>query len=313
MSKAPARTPRTDRHNATPLSGGSSRRRQRAIWVTGWVWAIAFITAQLLVATPAAELAAAAAWGAIAAFSIALGVRAAGWWGFAVYSLVAYILVLLLEAASVAWGVPFGFFEHHMEGPRILDIPLFVPVAYVLFGWPAWMLARHLTGSILGPLSRFQQVTTPIVASFILAGWDLHYDAVANVIQRRATYDFPSGFVGVPLSNFVGWLVTGWIVFQIWALIEKRWVRHSDSSARGVAVWTGAIWAAIPLEVLAGYLAAPTGIIETSGRVFPVRDIYEASFIGGLLTMTLIGLLAIFRAFAPRTSLAQRDRPDAVI
>lgn len=284
--------------DAATVSGPSrsSRRPTGAVWVTGIVWAVAFAAAQIAIATPAAEALNGLAWLAFAAFSVACGVTVAGWRGFAVFAVIGYVVVLLLEACSVASGFPFGYFRHHMDGPRLFDVPLFVPVAYIVFGWPAWLLARLVTGALTGPLTRLQRVTVPLVATFVLAGWDLHYDAISSTLDGRSSYGSPSGFMGVPLTNFFGWLVTGWVVFQLWALLERRWTRPVHDQ-RSLGLWVSVAWGALPLETLAGFLVAGDEVVAVGGRQFLASDIWEASFIAGLLTMTLVGLVGAVRAW----------------
>src|SRR5215470_5570948 len=53
---------------------------------------------------------------------------------------------LLVEAAGVAWGFPFGAYQYTGElGPRLLGVPVVVPLAWAWMAWPAWVVARHLT------------------------------------------------------------------------------------------------------------------------------------------------------------------------
>ncbi|WP_394525580.1 carotenoid biosynthesis protein [Paenarthrobacter nicotinovorans] len=277
----------------TDVKPAPTGRKPRSVFVFGAIWAVVFFAAQLGVDTAAAQVLTGAAWLAFAAFSIALGVHTVGGRGFGAFAVLGYVVVLLLEACSVAFGVPFGFFSHNLDGPRILDIPLFVPVAYIVFGWPAWLLARLLTGGLRRPLSNFQRTFTPVVATFVLASWDLHYDAISSTVEGRASYGSPSGFMGVPLTNFVGWLATGWVVFTLWALLERHWFRTGTVDERPVGTWVGIAWALLPFEVLPGYLAAGNGAVVVGGREFVTADVYEASFVAGLLSMTTVGLIAI--------------------
>ncbi len=47
-----------------------------------------------------------------------------------------------------------------------------------------------------GGVNRF---TTPLVASFILTGYDYAFDPIVTTVLGRASYRSPSGYFGVPL------------------------------------------------------------------------------------------------------------------
>ena len=53
-----------------------------------------------------------------------------------------------VEAVGVATGFPFGFYDYSGElGPKLLDVPLIIPLAWTWMAWPAWVAATHLLRS----------------------------------------------------------------------------------------------------------------------------------------------------------------------
>src|SRR3954465_11758851 len=71
-----------------------------------------------------------------------------------------------VEAVGVATGFPFGTYDYSGElGPKLLGVPLIIPLAWTWMAWPAWIAALHLTKR--GRVA---------VAALGLAAWDLFLD-----------------------------------------------------------------------------------------------------------------------------------------
>ncbi|MCK9900205.1 hypothetical protein CC117_13875 [Parafrankia colletiae] len=267
-------------------------------WVLAGFWVVVSVVSWVpAVPTPSTTLDALGLF-ALLGFVVVHASLAVGWRGFAVYVATSYIVALAFEATSIAVGFPFGYYVHHTEGPRLFDVPVVVPLGYVVYGWLAWSLAGLITraGSQAG--SRAHRVVTPVVAAFILAGWDFGYDAIGSTVRDLYTYRDPSGFMGVPLSNFLGWLLTGWAVFQLFALVADRFTPPTAAGAvaatarREYRLWPCAIWALIPVQYLTDFASAPDTTVERGGHTFAVADVYEASATAAILTMLVTAVIA---------------------
>src|SRR3954465_8026470 len=71
-----------------------------------------------------------------------------------------------VEAIGVATGFPFGHYDYSGQlGPKLLGVPLIIPLAWTWMAWPAWIAALHLTKR--GRVA---------VAALGLAAWDLFLD-----------------------------------------------------------------------------------------------------------------------------------------
>ncbi|GAB2590509.1 membrane protein [Paractinoplanes abujensis] len=106
-----------------------------------------------------------------------------------------------VEALGVATGFPFGTYDYSGQlGPKLLGVPLIIPLAWTWMAWPAWLAAQRL------PLARWARVA---VAAFGLAAWDIFLDPqmVAEGYWRwvSPTPALP-GLPGIPISNYLGWL-----------------------------------------------------------------------------------------------------------
>jgi putative membrane protein len=110
---------------------------------------------------------------------------------------------LLVEAAGTATGFPFGAYDYAGSlGPRVLGVPLVIPLAWTMMAWPAWLVAGRLVGG--GGLARV------VLAGWALASWDLFLDPqmvdAGHWAWRHPDPALP-GVASVPLTNYAGWVV----------------------------------------------------------------------------------------------------------
>lgn len=106
-----------------------------------------------------------------------------------------------VEAVGVATGFPFGTYDYSGQlGPKVLGVPLIIPLAWTWMAWPAWLAAVRLAE---GRTARI------LIAAAGLAAWDLFLDPqmVAEGYWRwlDATPALP-GVPGIPVGNYLGWL-----------------------------------------------------------------------------------------------------------
>lgn len=198
----------------------------------------------------------------------------------------------VFEATSIATGFPFGFFEHHTPGPRLLDVPIAVLIGYSVYGWLAWAQTSAMLDGLTRRGSLFP-LAAPVIASFVLAGYDYPWDAIGASVMHTHSYRSPSGLFGVPLSNFFGWLLTGWAAFQLVALAERERPVAPLAMTRGYLLIAPLIWAGLGLSYLPRFWTAPPGTTSVAGRAFVVADIYEASAAIALPAMILPAIVTI--------------------
>jgi putative membrane protein len=175
-------------------------------------------------------------------------------------------LGLLAEAVGVATGAPFGRYEYgDALGPKLVGVPLLVPLAWTMLAYPCLLLGRRL-GRHHG---------TPGVAAFggaALAAWDLFLDP-QMVAEGHWTWRYPEpalpGVPGVPLTNYAGWiLVAVWLIAVMHQALPRSEVPDERVPA-AVLAWTwlgstlgnlvffGRPWVAIWGGLAMGLLVAP--------------------------------------------------------
>src|SRR5207248_417326 len=122
-----------------------------------------------------------------------------------------------VEAIGVATGYPFGAYSHSDAlGPKLLGVPLVIPLAWTWMAWPSWLVAGRLVAG-------FWRVP---LAGLALASWDLFLDP-QMVAAGYWTWHDPRpalpGVPGVPISNYVGWFVVATVLATALAAALRRW------------------------------------------------------------------------------------------
>jgi uncharacterized membrane protein len=197
--------------------------------------------------------------------------HAAQWWGWpgaAALLGVAGGLGLAAEAAGVATGVPFGSYAYADSlGPKVIGVPLVVPLAWVMLAYPCLLLGRWLGGD---------RLRVAVLGGLALASWDLFLDP-QMVAEGHWTWRFPEpalpGVPGVPLTNYAGWVVVSVVIV---AALDRalprpaggaRPARHAVPAAVLAWTWLGSTlgnlaffdrpWVALYGGVAMGVLVAP--------------------------------------------------------
>jgi uncharacterized membrane protein len=117
---------------------------------------------------------------------------------------------LLAESAGVATGLPFGRYAYTGSlGPEVLDVPLVIPLAWVMMAWPAYLVAARLTRT---------RPARVAVAAAALASWDLFLDPQMVDAGHWRWADPAPGLPGVdtvPLTNYAGWAVVALVLMAV--------------------------------------------------------------------------------------------------
>lgn len=134
-------------------------------------------------------------------------------------------LGLVAEAVGVATGFPFGDYSYGSSlGPELFGVPVVVPLAWAMLGYPCLVVGQHLAPGLAGAA----------LSAVALTGWDLFLDPQMVDAGYWRWADPHPGLNGIPLTNTVGWLV---IAFLMMALLTRVPVAN-DRVPGGLFLWT---------------------------------------------------------------------------
>jgi putative membrane protein len=138
-----------------------------------------------------------------------------------------------VEAIGVATGFPFGHYDYSGQlGPKLLGVPLIIPLAWTWMAWPAWLAALRLTSRRAGRI---------VIAAAGLAAWDLFLDpqmVAEGYWTWRSPHPALPGVPGVPIGNYLGWLGFALLLMTALTLIGAGRIAVPDpGDAPILALW----------------------------------------------------------------------------
>jgi putative membrane protein len=225
------------------------------------------------------------------AFALIHGAKSYGPRSILMFVLICFIVGNTTENLSILTGFPFGHYHFtDVMGPKLFQVPILLGLAYVGMGYLSWTLGRVILGGI-------RIVTLPLFAALIMLAWDLSMDPIwSNFVHGWVWHD-GGAYFGVPWSNFFGWYLTVYLIYQFFAIYLTRSRQAEFTQPSGfsrIAILFYAVCAAGNLLV-----ASPEGatIVDAAGTQWSVRAILVTSALISILLMGGFALLAWLRTF----------------
>lgn len=215
--------------------------------------------------------------------------------GISLFVLLCLVIGNIFENLGVRTGFPFGHYHFtDVMGPKLFEIPILLALAYCGVGYLAWTLAGILLGRPVEPAAGARVILRPLIAAAVMTAWDLAMDPVwANLVHAWVWLD-GGAYFGVPVSNFLGWYLTNYLIYQSFALIVLR--RRSPLPAKlPGGFWTSAVVCYAIIAAGNLFVAAPRGvdlIRDASGATWHASAMLRAS------AAVSIGVMGGFTALA---------------
>jgi uncharacterized membrane protein len=280
--------------------GRSFSLRASAFWIVLAIY-LALVTGFAWNRTPVAEVL--AAIGILAAFSHA--VLTYGWKDALALLAICVVITFTMENIGVATGWPFGRYHFEVEPnlPHVGAIPPIVGPLWFGMGYLSWIVAGTLLGGVRSYMSRkFELITLPIVAAFVMTQWDVVMDPPESTISKIWIWHDGGAHFGVPPSNYIGWLLTSWLFYQAFAIYLGRRGEVSPFAARhGRALRLAAIllYLSSGLTHVTPWLIGQTGeVLDAAGHLWRIQDLRGTAVVTMLFTMFFTSMLAALRLAA---------------
>jgi putative membrane protein len=170
-------------------------------------------------------------------------------------------VALASELGGTNIGFPFGPYHYtDMLGYKILgDVPVPIPVSwyYMLYGCMA-ICARLLPAAD----SQGGKWTWAIIAGFLLTFWDIPQDPAMTAVQpHHWEWDFAQFpawvpefaktgfFYGMPLTNWIGWVVTGILIARLMLALMPPTVVRDKVAGSSLPIVLYAIGGVMPMAI----------------------------------------------------------------
>jgi putative membrane protein len=201
-----------------------------------------------------------------------------------------------LESLSLRTGFPFGHDRFtDLMGPKISGLPVLLALAWVGMGYLSWVVGLTLLSNENKPLSGRRLVLIPVVASFVMTAWDLSMEAVWADVDHGWVWRDGGPYYGVPISNFLGWFLTVYVFYQLFAV----YLRDREPIPVSTDHWLLAILFYFLSAVGNLLLTVPSSLgnvfVDATGKPWKISHILWTSHFVSVFLMIPLSLVAWFK------------------
>ena len=219
-------------------------------------------------------------------FALMHGSAAMGWRNLLAFLIMTIVISFAAEAIGVATGLVFGAYHYTDNlGPKLLGVPPLIQLAYIAMGYASMMMARVITGGA----RRAFTLAGVLAASLIMVGWDVAMDPYQSTVSGDWIWENGGPYFGVPMHNYVGWLVTVLVFMFAYWLFQRQWPEPAlDARAAAPAFQSlpAVLYGLMALNIIVTpFVSRITSIASPGNYTLPIATL-EAS-------MTLIALFVM--------------------
>ena len=168
-----------------------------------------------------------------------------------IFFLASTIISLSMELIGTSTGFPFGPYSYtSFLGIKVLNhVPYSIPLSWFYMGFTSYILASvivsrvlrrrlanaHKQGNVSNRTNRSETFWSLVLGAYFLTIWDLALDPAmaSNNLPLHFWIWHQSGpYFGMPISNLVGWSVTGLTFMGV-----SRLLWRANLDAKGIIVW----------------------------------------------------------------------------
>jgi uncharacterized membrane protein len=224
-----------------------------------------------------------------------------GWKDALVLLAICLVITFAMENIGAATGFPFGHYHFEVGSnlPHVGAIPVIVGPLWFGMGYFSWVVAGTLLGAQARLSRNIELIALPVVAAFVMTQWDVVIDPPESTISKAWIWHDGGAHFGVPLSNYLGWLLTSWLFYQAFALyLSRRRYVIAQPAEQGRAFRLVAIllYLGSGLTHVTPWLIGQSGeVLDAANHAWRIEDLRETTVVILLFTMVFTSLLAVLR------------------
>ncbi|MFB5631361.1 MAG: carotenoid biosynthesis protein [Nitrosopumilaceae archaeon] len=144
-------------------------------------------------------------------------------------------LVFFVITAAVSWGyeeigvetgIVYGKY-HYTDylGQKIGHVPLIIPLAWFMMIYPSYVIANiiYSKNAFLKKITFSKIIMISLLSAAVMTAWDTVIDPYLSGPTVGAwVWENGGVYFGVPIHNFVGWIVTTFTIYVLYRIFEAK-------------------------------------------------------------------------------------------
>ena len=158
----------------------------------------------------------------------------------ALFFAISAIFSYLTEEIGVRTGIIYGAYHYsNLLGVKLGHVPVIIPLAWFMMIYPSWRVAKALMSGV-NTHSMPGIIAQASTASLVMTAWDMVMDP-SMAVAGNWIWQNGGVYFGVPRRNYLGWLLTTFLVYWIagwlWRDTEHRLGASRTFSALPIVVY----------------------------------------------------------------------------
>ena len=162
------------------------------------------------------------------------------------FCITGYLIAWLSEYSSIHNGIPYGFY-YYIEQTKgkelwVLGVPFFDSLSYVFLAYASYSMALMIISPVIFPrgllyLLETKKIRNSIYVTTLGAILFVYLDIIIDPLTLLGNqwflgqiYGYPQEgiYFGVPISNFIGWFVVGFLLIYTLQKVDYLLYKASD-------------------------------------------------------------------------------------
>ncbi len=173
-----------------------------------------------------------------------------------IFLILGYLIAWTSEFSSIHTGFPYGMYRYIPETEDmelwIMGIPFMDSISYVFLSYAAFTIVRITmgyfyrkgSGEVIFLPDRSSYVVQALFGAVMFTFLDVIIDPIALQGDKwflGKIYEYPKGgiYFGVPVSNFLGWLLVGFIMISVLLRLDRREPIKINKTKNIIALFAG--------------------------------------------------------------------------
>ena len=175
------------------------------------------------------------------AFSFVHGVQTLGLRGVSALFCITVIVTYLMEWVGTHYGIPFGHYYYTDQlGSLLMDVPIVIPLQWFNMMYACYIMTNIIlsggkregetipskSGEWTLSTAFPRMVVTSIIVGLFMVSWDFINDpymvGLGSWVWTSPTEFLGLMLFGIPLSNFLGWVLTSAVTILLFELYAYR-------------------------------------------------------------------------------------------